>query len=288
MKRKAAWWITATKGVIIAFVSFILYNVFLYFYPLKKEIIYDNKERAEEFVYSKQRYSVIFVGSGLIGDFSPASVRRSNYFNLFFPYSGSCTGVKVIALSNKIPDTLFVETNYLYKGFDQQLLEDVFRPGLYQARFALPALQEKHQVFSFLKEQIKPSKIRQLKLARYPEPQYSQELTHFKEEYQVLPDSLRLRQDLDSLQYYLNYLSSKNCKIFFFEMPVDRQLSNYPKMKSEKYALQQVFDKKIKWVAPDTLGRYATIDGVHLLEKSVYQYLAYFNQNIHRLASNSK
>ena len=287
MKKKIAFFLTLDKLILLFLAGFVLFNMFLFLYPLQKKNIYINKERAEEFIYSKRNYSVVFTGSGLLGDFTPASIGRENSFNLFFPYNGGCTGVKLIALSNKIPDTLFVEINYLFKGFDQQLIEEVFRPGLYQARFLFPALQEKHQLLSLLKENIKSMRQPPVETEEGPAPNYAQTLSQYKKDYQNMPDSLRLQQDLTNLKCYLDYIASKNCKILFFEMPVDRQLTNSPRIQFEKRTLQRILtNEKIGWIAPDTVGTYATADGIHLLKTSVYQYLAYLNRTVPQLASN--
>ena len=119
---------------------FILFNVILLLFPFEKKYIYKDKERGEEYIYSRKKYPVVFVGSGLIGDLSSENLGRQAFYNLFFPYGGSCTGIELIALSKKIPDTLFIETNYIFKGFNEKLNEKLFEPFAYRSKFVLPCL----------------------------------------------------------------------------------------------------------------------------------------------------
>lgn len=203
--------------VLIVIFLFLLYNGILLAFPLKKEAIYKNSERAEEFVYSNKSYSTVLVGSGLIGDFNAKPLQRKGLFNLYFPYSGSCAGVEIIALSGKVPRTLLVETNYLFKGFDTPLIRALFKPGLYKARFFLPILQKKHHLISFLKEVLRPARPIHMKTNKLPELLYYQSLEKYRNAYDRLPDINQYNEDLKKLRKYLDFIHLKGCTIFFLK-----------------------------------------------------------------------
>jgi hypothetical protein len=269
------------KILLYLFLAFVALNILLYFFPLSKEVFYTNRERAEEFVYSKYSYPVVFAGSGLIGDFDRASVKRENYFNLFFPYSGSCTGVEIIARSGKIPDTIFVELNYIGKGLDEDLVSGLFNNWVYPTRRYIPLLQKKHYPFSLVKEILKPSANRQLKTEKYPEPRYSQSVQKYGEDYSRLNDTIGLHKTLLQLKRNLSYLQSKGSTVVFFEMPVEHHLDKLAKKSFERSAIQSAFAKNsFIWIPADTMGAYSTDDGVHLLEKSKVDFLEYLNTQL--------
>ena len=269
------------KILFYLFLAFVVLNILLYFFPLNKEVCYTNRERAEEFIYSKKSFPVVFTGSGLIGDFDPASVKRNDYFNLFFPYTGSCTGVEIIVRSGRIPDTLFVELNYIGKGLDEDLVSALFRGWMYPSRRYIPLLQHKHYPFSMVKELLKPAAKRNLKTEKYPEPQYSQSLLKYTEDYGQLNDTIGFQKSLWQLKRNLSYLQAKGSTVVFFEMPVERQLHQLPKKAFERTAIQNVFaEDSFIWIPADTINCYSTDDGVHLLEKSKVDYLEYLNAQL--------
>lgn len=268
---------------------FLFYNSILWLFPIEKKAIYRNRERAEEFAYSKKNFSTVLVGSGLIGGFSAKTLQRPGLFNLYFPYCGSCTGIEIIVLSNRIPHTLLVETNYIFKGFDSKLTKKLFKPGFYRARFYLPAMLEKNRVDSVLKEIFKPTKpihITQNKLAG---ALYANAYNKYKDSYNKLPEDAQFGNDLKKLKKYVDYISARGCNIIFFEMPVEHELIDSPLALFQRNALKSIFgSEKYKWVFPCRSDEYETEDGIHLIEDSVYRYYKYLDKKCDNILSGSK
>lgn len=263
---------------------FLVYNAILLITPVKKEAIYTNKERAEEFVYSNNLYSTILVGSGLIGNFSAKPFQRQNLFNLYLPYNGSCTGIEIVALSGKIPRALLIETNYIFKGFEKQLVKDLFRPGFYRIRFFLPSLLKKHTFISVAKEVLRPSGPIQMKADKLPELLYLKSLEKYKDAYDQLPDFSQFSKDLKKLEEYLKYIYSKGCTIIFFEMPLENQLINSPLATFQRNMIRTVFSgEEFNWILPGSLDGYETEDGIHLLEKGVFKYFHYLTTECNKI-----
>jgi hypothetical protein len=260
---------------------FILFNVILLLFPFEKKYIYKDKERGEEYIYSRKKYPVVFVGSGLIGDLSSENLGRQSLYNLFFPYNGSCTGIELIALSKKIPDTLFIETNYIFKGFNEELNEKLFEPLAYRSKFVLPCLREKNKLLPLAKEIVKGHKPRKKNLASLPEPFFQQSLASLRKEYNQKPHTTRFRNIVAKLKKYINYISSRNCTIIFFEMPVDKEFLHSPKTEWERDVLKSAFnDKRFIWSQADASSAYSTSDGIHLLDESLEKYIHYFNSGL--------
>ena len=254
---------------------FSLYNVLLLIFPIRKENIYSNLERAEEFIYSRGVYSKVFVGSGLIGDFKIKQAWKDS-FNLFLPYSGSCAGVEIISLSKKIPRVLFVETNYIFKGFNQELTTRLFNPFLYYAKFFLPSLLTKHRPKSFIRELMKGLSHRRKRFDSLDQ----MTIDKFKMLYDELPENISFEKDLEKFQKYIDAISSKGCRVVFFEMPVANELANSKLAIYQRDKLKERFsEQQYSWVAPDLFGEYHTTDGMHLNEASADQYFNYLRKN---------
>ena len=264
---------------------FLLLNLFLVLFPLEKQIFYTNEERAQEFVYSNINYPVIIVGSGLIGHFKIEPAQSKNLANLFFPYSGSCSGVEVIALSNKIPRTLFIETNYIFKGFDTPLIKRLFRPGLYHLRYLFPSLLKKHSISSFLLKIFKRLGIGSRHRTR-PGSTFAPRIEFFKKAYEEVPERRRFLSNLKKLKNYVDHFSSKGCTIIFFEMPLDAQLTNAPLFQFQRSELEFFFaNYKGSWVYPDPCDKYYFVDGIHLVEESAFKYFAYLDKSCNSILS---
>ncbi len=260
---------------------FILFNVVLLLFPVKKKYIYKDNERGEEYIYSNKKYPVVFVGSGLIGDLGSENLGRRILYNLFFPYGGSCTGIELIALSKKIPDTLFIETNYIFKGFNKELNEKLFEPLAYRSKFILPCLQEKNKLLPLAKEIVKGHKPRKKNSASLPEPFLQESLASLRKEYNQRPDTAGFYSIVEKLKKYIDYFSSRNCTVIFFEMPVDKEFLNCPKTEWEREALKSAFtDKRFIWSQADSSIAYSTSDGIHLLDESLEKYIHYLNSGL--------
>ena len=254
-------------------------------FPLKKQNIYTNDERAQEFVYSNINYPVIIVGSGLIGHFKIRPAQRKNLVNLFFPYSGSCSGVEIIALSKKIPRTLFIETNYIFKGFDAPLIEKLFRPGLYQLRHLFPSLLKKHTISSLLSEIFKRLNIYKTNSIK-SNSMTSPTVEIFKKLYDEVPERNQFLNNLKKLKNYIDHFSSQGCEIIFFEMPLDPQLVDAPLFQFQRRELKDFFaNYKCSWVYPDPLDQYYYNDGLHLVEGSAHKYFTYLDKKSNNILS---
>jgi hypothetical protein len=186
----------------------------------------------------------------------------------------------LIVLSKKIPDTLFIETNYIFKGFNDQLIENLFNTITYRSKFILPCLLEKNKPLPLVKEILKGHSPRQKTLSVLPAPHYQQSIQSLKKEYNQI-DSTGFQIIITRLKKNIDHISSHNCTVIFFEMPVDSLFLDSPKMNWERRMLKSTFsDKKFIWAYTDTSSGYITSDGIHLLNQSLEKYIHYFNNSL--------
>jgi hypothetical protein len=265
------------KIIIIAVVLFGIYNITLHFWLKNRGALYTDVDKVERFLYSGNQYKVITAGSSLIGSFTRLSSNRSDFYNLSLPPSGGCTGVRTIVLSGKIPDTLYLETNYLSRGVNQQLLDELFDPLTYQMKFYFPALEKSNKFIPLLISKLKPPV--EISSKRPAKKLFDKLLAINRIEYNAVPDATEYNKILTFLAHDLQYLTKKGCKIVFFEVPIEREFVNSPKLVYQRKKLKAFFrDKNYKWIEPDTSNIYYTGDGKHLLNESFDRFNTYFKK----------
>jgi len=265
------------KIIIISIVLFSLYNLSLYLFLQNKGAVYTDVDKVERFIYSGKRYKVVTAGSSLIGGFSREAAKRPDLYNLFLPPSGGCTGVKTIVLSGKIPDTLYLETNYLSRGFNRPLLDDLFDPFWYNVKFYLPALEKSNKFLPLMIGKLKPAKLEMPNKKRPKQELFDQLLAKVSKEYDSIPNPKAYNNILLELKKDLEYITSKGCTVVFFEIPSERELVYSEKLKYQRKTLKGFFNEsKYKWIAPDTVSTYYTGDGKHLLIESFDRFNIYF------------
>jgi len=258
--------------------SFCLFNLLLFFFPLRKKEFFTNEERVEEYVYSKNNFYTVFVGSGLSGHL-PDSFYKSDVFNLFLPYSGACSGVEIVVRSLKIPHFLFVETNFIFKGYDNALIKKIFAPLIFKSKFFLPSLLKKHQVFSMIKQLIKALKRESVTVKNSSFGLDYQRLAQFRNFYDQQFNPQQLDIHIKKLKKQIDFLTIQGCTVIFFEMPMENSLADSALANHQKTELKKMFpEKKYTWIEPNPSDSYDTEDGIHLTDESALRYFTYLNK----------
>lgn len=277
------------KIIITGILLFVIFNAMLYLLPIKKRFVYTDVEKSERFLYAGRKFSVITAGSSLIGNFTFETEKRKNYFNLSLPPSGGCTGVKILALTNNIPDTLYLETNYISRGSNNVLIDGLLDKRSYYAKLIFPALQEQNKFFPLIIDKFKSGNTAQASKRKPKDDLFLQLFASTKEEYSKPVNLVSYNKTLRELKKHLEYLSAKGTFIAFFEVPIEHDLINSPKLVSQRQALKLAFaDKKYNWIQPDTINRYYTGDGKHLLEESFVRFTKYFKTQCNLLKQQGK
>ncbi|HLZ16794.1 MAG TPA: hypothetical protein VKQ08_07130 [Cyclobacteriaceae bacterium] len=102
------------------------------------------------------------------------------------------------------------------------------------------------------------------------------------EDFSKEADKTLLREQLSLLSEYVTYLRAHGAKVYFFEMPVNRNLVNMPKARTIRQQVAESFPAPgVRYILPDT-ARYETTDGLHLNSGEAAKYTAYFKSAFKR------
>lgn len=253
------------------------YYCVLTLFPLSKSIFYTNAERTEEYVYSKKEFPIVIVGSSLSGAFEGHSLFTRPYFNLFLPFTGSCTGLEIVRRSHKIPEVLFIEINHVDRGIDSVLIADVFKTPMYSLKKNIPFLLKKNKLFANILDRLKKPVSNKLNSTQPPAVLYTKMLNASVKEWSKLPDTVYMRLLLNRFKDNLAYLSAHGTKIWFYEVPMDPGITNSPLLVYQRTFFQQLALKNgYTFIKVDQSRPYRTGDGVHMLEKDSEIYTKYF------------
>ena len=268
-----------TIPFLTVFGLFIGYNVGLRVFPAVRYKPYDRIERCEEYVY-QGNYEKVFTGSGLIGELE--QYLPEGAFNLGFPYFGSCTGLEIIALSGKIPQVVFIETNYIFKGSDKELVNKVIEKQWTRLRHVAPALLKKNRPDSLFKTAVR--RISNARRTEIASPDFgrlnTEELDRFHRIYNEPIDTQHFENILEELEKHVDYIRAQGCQIVFFEMPVHKDLYHSRLLEYQRNTLKALFnDKHYHWIESGQLHDYQTVDGIHLTKESMYRYAHFLMQN---------
>jgi hypothetical protein len=259
------------------FILLIGYSIFLKLFPLKKTVFYTNEERVEEFAYSKDNFPIVLVGSSLSGAFESYRLFNQPYFNLFLPNTGAATGIDIVKRTNKIPRKLFIEINHIDRGVDSNLMHEIFDEPLYTIKYDLPFLLKKNQLIPNLIDRVKTPHNNIINAQQPPPVLYNALLLKAQEEWKKLPDTVKFNQQLAHIKAVLNLFSSKGCRIYFYEMPMDHNLYHSPLLTYQRnYFSRLAAEKGYTFIKCDTSRNYLTGDGDHLLSNDGAIYVKYF------------
>jgi hypothetical protein len=252
---------------------FILYNLALLIFPSVRFKSYDPIERCEEYVYNGKDYEQVFVGSGLVGQLE--NELPEDAFNLCFPYFGGCTGLEIIVLSKKIPNTVFIETNYIFKGSNKKLIRKIFGPGWKKIKYVVPFFLRKNQPGKLVKTIAGNLFRKQNSKTSKPENAMfdDEALARFIRIYNDDPETEKFENMLLKMEKHVNEIYAQGCRIVLFEMPIHQSLYHSKLFKYQRMRLKEVFDnEKYQWISGEETHDYETVDGIHLTTEGITRY----------------
>lgn len=249
------------------------YSVFLSAFPVNKKGFYSNEDRVEGFLYSKQTFPVVIVGSSLSGVLDKEELFKADYFSLYTTGSGGCTGVEVLRRMKWTPAVLFFEMNYIFKGIDSPLVRKLFAEPNFTAKKYLPLLLKQNMVLTGVVDRLKKKKRDTIDIQRLPENLYQLSLLRQKKAWWTVGGTARVDTVFNELAPQLRALAEKGCAIYFFEMPMDSSLRDAPLLLYErKKVLEYIHRSGGFFIPADTTKVYNTADGVHLLREDALHY----------------
>lgn len=258
-----------------------IYNVFLILFPSKMPA-YVNRARVENFIYAKKDFPIVLAGSSLSGVFEEPKAKEifgNDYFNMYLPYSGACTGVEVLRLSKKTPKILFVEINQVHRGTDSDMVKGIFESPIYSYKGLLPFTLAKNKFVSNMIDRFKKPPLNQGSKKQPAAVLYNNLLKRMQKTYGKIEDKKHLDSEIAKLSNTLKEFASNGCQIYLYEMPMDSSLRYskvlvYERTYFENFAKQNNFH----FIPADTSRAYKTGDGDHLLEGERMIYLDYLKK----------
>jgi hypothetical protein len=221
----------------------------------------NNCVRVEQLIHSRNIPENIILGTSLFDMLQPEML-GPEFGSLALAGGSARTGLEILGRSQLRPKRVFLETNFLPKSPDPELLGYLYDQPMSALRGGIPLLRQSHQpinlLFSLLLRNRTASEIvaipAQVEIA----------LRHHAALYSIPAgtDSLELeevRQRVDALQ-------SRGIEVILVELPTHPTLENSIRSTALRSAVESVFPPvKWTWIRGDPKKHYTTTDGLHLV-----------------------
>lgn len=255
------------KSIAIFCILFFCWSIFLKLYHYS---VYQNPSQENLSIIETYRYDVDKVENVVVGSSLANRLRLKNqpkFYNLALQGKSVYDGLNIILLTQKIPKTVFIETNILIRAgnlnsetFDSSpvliFLKKHFE-ALRADKFPLAAgeilvnsAREKYE--SKVADDFSQSEL------------YIKRINMLKVEYDEKIDSALLSARLDTLKKQCNSLISKGVNIVFFEMPVQNDLENSNFVLETRKTVKERFPSISFLPLKKDSYKYITTDGEHL------------------------
>jgi hypothetical protein len=240
-----------------------------------------NYQRAQQYIHDSRSDLNVVVGSSMANELSQ-EILGPKFAKLTFPAGGSFTGLEIIRTTGKKPPVLFIESNTILRGTDEDLLKDVLSPWRRKLRDASP----------IFKEEGRPSQY-QLGFANFwvgrickgfskvfhrgSPPAPAQEpptsatmldgVMRANREHLNRPLSEKdLTAKVSEMGELVDEFTRAGTKIVLFEMPIDSTLENLGEPAAVRNAMRARFPAdRYTWLEFESNRSYQTSDGIHLV-----------------------
>lgn len=272
-----------TRICIIFLAIFVIYNAFLLIFTPQNTTSQNQWQNnmifAEDFIYEakidkvakESVYNAIIVGSSMSARLWGELLRKAHIYNLAFGGGSALSGLHIIKNANKLPKTIFVESNIAFlRGSDRKMLDSLFGVDFTLKKY-IPALLVKYQPINVFLSLLKRKAGRSVeeKLAKTRnEKLYKDSLQRALQGYNQSISGYEA--DLAELKALLGYFESKGVEIVFFEMPIDESLAHTRQMQESRAILRKNF--AYPFLPLPDYAKYQTTDGIHLLERSAFEF----------------
>jgi hypothetical protein len=273
------------NSLLSSFIFFVLYTTFLSVFPKFQNHFtaqnwwQENKIKAENFFNQKQPYDLIIVGTSM-SEGLKLDQYKGSALTINFIGGSSLTGLELIKRSSLLPKRLIIETNWLEREANDDLISNVSNHNFDKLKSIAPALLESNQPVNVLASsiKIKPSLIDTTKEKMY----FLKKLQQNIEAGNVKIDTASVEKTVKKVRYLINYFREKGVKVYLMELPVNKKLYNVNRFSVTKLAIKKFL------IDVDTIPKFnsqslATSDGYHLTLSSKKIYTNYLNNFLNRL-----
>ena len=239
--------------------------------------------RAQHYLYDVPQETKVIVGGSMAGMLND-DLLGPGYVKLTVPGDSSFTALEIIRRTGNKPKAVLIETNAFVKDVNQEVIRDLFSPGLHEVRRYSEIFREQGRPSNFVagfveacvrKTCLWTSAI----LSRGKSASVSSPATAglnpvlgsnlkriYHDEYDSEPSPAFLTKQTKQLADYVDLLSRNGSICILFEMPIDSSLSNLSGPRAWREAMKERFpEKEYHWLSFERNHNYQTSDGIHLV-----------------------
>lgn len=262
------------KRTLISFLLiFIVYVIFReYIIPniSRAEVKQLNSIRAQKILYNQDLRDNVIVGTSLTANLPMDSL--PNFENLAFGAENVYVGLELLIRRGYFPKRVFIESNFIARTEDTNLLGKISNPILYESKKRFPFLEDGKEpipliellvekslkkvvpdYFRVLNQEIKKDDKVNDWLNNYFMKLYNKALTEDQEN--------EIQKKLDS---YISILEEYGSEVVFFEMKMHPRLQELPYFITSRKLLQDEFISDRLFMERLIDYPYNTTDGLHL------------------------
>jgi len=225
-----------------------------------------NRIKAERYVVSREAPAAVIVGSSLSFRL-PDEDLGPEIANLAFGGVGPLTGLEVVRQARLRPGTVAIETNFIFGGLDQNLLDALFAPVLADLRAAAPVFRYEYQPVNVAFHAMRTLTGRTTQADTRPSPAVLERmlLVH-RRQLELAPPAEAAGRTMERVGELASVLESQGVKVVLIEMPVDPSLGGLPALQAARTAMERRFPRsRYKWIEPKSERQFLTSDGLHLV-----------------------
>jgi hypothetical protein len=225
---------------------------------------------AESLFYNPRAGGQVLLGSSLTHRMEPREL-GPDFFVLGISGAGSSTGIEILKLCDLKPKAVWIESNFLLKEPDREVVDHLTSQPMAACRRYLPCLRESNRPMNLLFSWIKSWK-GDLTVLSNPQTVVSA-VHHFKAARQSVPDTASVAGRLHEVADFARRLEAAGVEVHFVEYPVHPDLQNTPYEMFVRAEMSKALpDAEFHWIRPDPNVEYRTTDGLHLDTASARQF----------------
>ena len=263
---------------IICFILFALcYSILIAFVPNKGIGTHqwqENQIRAQRFLYEKS-FDTVIVGTSL-----SARILLDSLKNVSSCAFSACVvedGLRLILSKDVIPHYVLIETNYILRPSNGELVTVNTQGPLPLLRNYIPILREQNAPISligycFMQRALAPADTVDLeRLHKSIENRILEDNTHF------LTEKMQ-KGRMNVIMSLISKLEKRGAKIVLFEMPLNDSLKYVRSNEQTRQAVIRMFPKEKYIYLPNDTSTYLTNDGEHLDAEGQRRYSHYLKE----------
>jgi hypothetical protein len=253
--------------------------------PMAQHQWQDNLIKAERFVYGTgDEKEDVLVGTSLSGRL--VMEKLPDIFNLGLGGLGILDGLDVLLQSQRRPRIVYIEMNMVLRERHAEFIASLNQPVLFHLRKWFPSMRDENQPVAMMMKTLRGSGMRfgsqaEVQEAHGEESIFTKMLAIHMADYVKIPRRALLDEQFNQLKTDVRALEKRSAAVVFFEMPVNEQLSELPRMRKIREYFHNYFPPKdYKYIARPDSGQYLTTDGEHLGHLEALRYTEYFKSMI--------